>query len=195
MKISDAKQLIFNTLPEKRREHSLRVTKLALKLADRFKANKREVELAAILHDYAKNHSNDELKTWIIHSSLPKNLLFYSPAIWHGPVGALMLKQKYGIINPNVLSAIYSHTTGKENMSIVDKIIYVADYIEPAREFPGVQEVRKAAKQDINLATYFILRNTIKYLIDQKHTIYPSTLYAYNDLTEIVKKDGGYSNK
>lgn len=194
MRISQAKKLIADILPEERRKHSHRVKDLALDLADRFKANKQEVELAAILHDYAKFHSNDELKSWIIHSSLPKNLLFYSPAIWHGPVGALMLKQKHGLVNRNVLNAIYSHTTAKENMSILDKIIYVADYTEPARSFQAVEEVREAAKKDLNLACYLILRNTIQYLIEKKHTIYPSTLYAYNELTEEVKKDGGHSN-
>lgn len=186
MRISEAKKLITEVLPIERRNHSLRVAEVALDLAEAYNVNKEEAELAAILHDYAKNFSNEQLKNWILHSSLPKNLLFYHSELWHGPVGALMLKQQYGLINQRVLNAIYCHTTGKEKMSILDKIIFVSDYIEPARNIPGIEEVREAAKSNLNLATYLILRNTIHYLMEKQHTIYPDTFYAYNALVEII---------
>src|SRR5699024_8760456 len=126
-------------------------------------------------------------------SSLPKNLLFYSSQIWHGPVGALILKQKYGIKNNNVLSAIYSHTTAKENMSPTDQIIFISDYIEPKRNIPGVDRVREIANEDLNLATYQILKNMIEYLMSEGNTIYPSTFYAYNNYAKLIRnKDGGH---
>ena len=194
MKISEAKMLISDILPTERRDHSLRVADVAMQLAERFKVSEQEVKLAALLHDFAKNHTKEKLKNWILHSSLPKNLLFYHSAIWHGPVGALMLKQKYGISNQNVLSAIYCHTTGKEKMSLIDKIIFVSDYIEPARKTPGIEEVREAAETNLDLAAYLILRNTIHYLMSKQYTIYPDTFYAYNELVEINRRDGGLNN-
>src|SRR5690625_3422997 len=194
MDIKCAKKIITNVLSKDRVEHSFRVAKVATQLARKYNVNIEKIELAAILHDYAKNHSKEELKRWILQSSLPKNLLFYHSAIWHGPVGALMLKQKYGISNQNVLSAIYCHTTGKEKMSLIDKIIFVSDYIEPARKTPGIEEVREAAETNLDLAAYLILRNTIHYLMSKQYTIYPDTFYAYNELVEINRRDGGLNN-
>src|SRR5690625_4064090 len=186
MKISEAKMLISDILPTERRDHSLRVADVAMQLAERFKVSEQEVKLAALLHDFAKNHTKEKLKNWILHSSLPKNLLFYHSAIWHGPVGALMLKQKHGIVDRDVLSAIYCHTTGKEHMSTFEKIIFVADYIEPMRDIPGVEKVREVATENLDRSVYLILRNTIQFLMSKKHTIYPSTFYAYNELSATV---------
>lgn len=186
MDIKYAKKIITNVLSKDRVEHSFRVAKVATQLARKYNVNIEKIELAAILHDYAKNHSKEELKRWILQSSLPKNLLFYHSAIWHGPVGALMLKQKHGIVDRDVLSAIYCHTTGKEHMSTFEKIIFVADYIEPMRDIPGVEKVREVATENLDQAVYLILRNTIQFLMSKKHTIYPSTFYAYNELSATV---------
>lgn len=186
MDIKCAKKIITNVLSKDRVEHSFRVAKVATQLARKYNVNIEKIELAAILHDYAKNHSKEELKRWILQSSLPKNLLFYHSAIWHGPVGALMLKQKHGIVDRDVLSAIYCHTTGKEHMSTFEKIIFVADYIEPMRDIPGVEKVREVATENLDQAVYLILRNTIQFLMSKKHTIYPSTFYAYNELSATV---------
>lgn len=184
MDIQRAKEIIAKVLPRERLEHSFRVTEVSLELAEIYGVRAKDAKLAALLHDYAKHHPKDELKSWILNSSLPKNLLFYHSAIWHGPVGALMIKQKYAVNQRDVLNAIYCHTTGKENMSTLDKILFVADYIEPERDIPDIDEIRKVAKEDLDVATYLILKNTIKYLISKKHTIYPSTFYAYNELSE-----------
>lgn len=186
MDIKYAKKIITNVLSKDRVEHSFRVAKVATQLARKYNVNIEKIELAAILHDYAKNHSKEELKRWILQSSLPKNLLFYHSAIWHGPVGALMLKQKHGVVDRDVLSAIYCHTTGKEHMSTFEKIIFVADYIEPMRDIPGVEKVREVATENLDQAVYLILRNTIQFLMSKKHTIYPSTFYAYNELSATV---------
>src|SRR5690625_5750826 len=84
MDIKCAKKIITNVLSKDRVEHSFRVAKVATQLARKYNVNIEKIELAAILHDYAKNHSKEELKRWILQSSLPKNLLFYHSAIWHG---------------------------------------------------------------------------------------------------------------
>lgn len=189
MEIKYAKKVITNQLSKDRRDHSFRVAEVAKHLAKKYGENEENAELAGLLHDYAKEHSPEELKRWILQSTLPKNLLFYHSAIWHGPVGALMLKQKFGVNNRDILNAVYCHTTGKEHMSTFDKIIFVSDYIEPARKISGIEEVRKAADKDIDLATYLILKNTITYLMSNRYTIFPSTFYAYNELSEIVGKE------
>src|SRR5690625_7318686 len=129
MDIKCAKKIITNVLSKDRVEHSFRVAKVATQLARKYNVNIEKIELAAILHDYAKNHSKEELKRWILQSSLPKNLLFYHSAIWHGPVVALMLKHQHGIVDRDALSSIYCHTTGKEHLTTFEIINFVVYYI------------------------------------------------------------------
>lgn len=193
MNIDQAIDIIKLVLDEDRMNHSIRVAEVAAELACLYSEDIEKIKLAAILHDYAKNHPANELKRWIINSSLPKDLLFYHSAIWHGPVGALMIKQKYGVHDRKVLHAIHHHTTGNPQMTDFDKIIFVADYIEPARDFPGLKHVRESAYNDLDQTTYFILRNMIEYLMTKNQTIYPSTFYAYNKILEKLSNFGGHS--
>lgn len=189
MNKTKALEMIEQQLPKGRYEHSLRVAETAIDLAARYHAPKEKVELAALLHDYAKNHTIDELKRWIENSDLPKDLLDYHSELWHGPVGALILERDYGVTDTDILSAIDCHTTGKVHMSKIDKIIFVADYVEPGRDFPGLNEVRDAAVSNLDQAAWLVSRNTIQYLMDKRSTIYPDSFYAYNDLTQ--KLNGG----
>lgn len=188
MNEKQATELIKQVLPKERVDHSLRVAQVAKMLAKHNNINEEQIQLAAILHDYAKNHSTEELRRWILSSRLPKDLLFYHPAIWHGPVGALMLKQKHGINHPNILNAIQYHTTGRPHMTDFEKIIFIADYIEPKRNFPGLEKIREKSFNDLTKTTYLILENTIQYLISKGQTIYPNTFYAYNHFAQHIKK-------
>lgn len=191
MKIEEAILCVKQHLPEKRFKHTLRVAKEAVQLANRYKVNQYKAELAAIFHDYAKYRSLHEMKRWILDSPLPKDLLQYHHELWHGPVGAILVEKKYGITDPDVLSAIRYHTTGRAYMSMLDLIIYVADYIEPGRNFSGVEEVREVAEKDIIYASWLITRNTIQHLSDSKVKIYPDTFYAFNYLTDRMYDEEG----
>jgi predicted HD superfamily hydrolase involved in NAD metabolism len=170
-------------LKVKRYEHTVRVVDQAVELAKRFGADIRKAELAAALHDYAKYKPLDEMKRWICEDRrLPKDLLDYHHELWHGPVGALMLEREIGLNDPEIMSAIRYHTTGRKHMSILDKIVFLADYIEPGRDFPGVDEVRDTALKSIDQACAMALKNTIVFLISKERTVYPDTFHAYNDL-------------
>lgn len=170
-------------LSRKRFEHTLRVADTAIELAERFNGSTEQAELAALFHDYAKYRSLGELKHWIIKSNLPKDLLDYHHELWHGPVGSILVEFEHGIHDSSIQDAIYYHTTGKAHMSKLDKIIFIADYIEPGRSFPGLEEVREAAKTDLTKAAWLVSRNTINYLMQKNNTVYPDSFYAYNDLT------------
>src|SRR5699024_7885437 len=119
--------------------------------------------------------SPGKLKHWILNSDLPDDLLTFHHELWHGPVGALLMEQEQGITDRRVLNAIRYHTTGRAGMTTCDMIIFLADYIEPARDFPGVDNVRKAAQRDLCEATWLALRNTIRHLIDKQAMVYPDT--------------------
>ncbi|UOR12247.1 bis(5'-nucleosyl)-tetraphosphatase (symmetrical) YqeK [Halobacillus amylolyticus] len=174
-------------LTETRYEHTVRVTETALILANRFGSNQEKTEVAAILHDYAKYKSKEDMKRWIVADRrLSKDLLHHHHELWHGPVGAIMLEQEIGLHDSAIQSAIASHTSGKKNMSIMDKVVFLADYIEPGRGFPGVEEVRKTAETNLNAACLQALSNTIQFLTKKSRSVYPDTIHAYNDLIAII---------
>ncbi|WP_077327098.1 bis(5'-nucleosyl)-tetraphosphatase (symmetrical) YqeK [Virgibacillus siamensis] len=190
MKIEEAVDIVKPHLTESRFEHTLRVAETAVNLADIFGGTRDKIELAAIFHDYAKYKPIEEMRQLIMErDELPDNLLNYHHELWHGPAASVLIDQKYGIADHKIKSAIFYHTTGKENMSRMDKIIFVADYIEPGRSFPGINEVREAAREDLDAASWMALRNTIQFLVSKKSTVYPDTFYAYNELTR--KLNGG----
>jgi len=173
-------------LTEKRFEHTIRVADTALSLAEKYGVSKEQAELAAIFHDYAKYRPVAELRRWVESSYLPKDLLQYHHELWHGPVGSMLIELEYGIHDQDVKSAIYYHTTGRKDMSPLELVIFVADYIEPGRQFPGLDEVRQMAKLDLVKSAWMISRNTINFLMSKNQPIYPDTFYAYNDLTNKV---------
>ncbi|SDK52862.1 bis(5'-nucleosyl)-tetraphosphatase (symmetrical) YqeK [Sediminibacillus albus] len=187
MERSEALAIVEPQLNKARFEHTIRVTDTALELAKKYGGKLKTVELAAIFHDYAKYRNRAEMQRWIETEPLPKDLLDYHHELWHGPVGALLVKREAGIENEDVLSAIRWHTTGRAAMSHIEKLVFLADYIEPGRDFPGVDQVRDAAKQDLDFACWMVSKNTITYLISKNQRIYPDTFHAYNDLTKVME--------
>ncbi|WP_156291130.1 bis(5'-nucleosyl)-tetraphosphatase (symmetrical) YqeK [Oceanobacillus salinisoli] len=189
MKIDDAIQIVKPHLTEKRFDHTLRVKDTAVRLAEMYDESKHKAELAAVFHDYCKYRPLEEMERLIKMSSLPKDLLKYHHELWHGPVASILVENEYGISDRDIRQAIYYHTTGRANMSKLEMIVFLADYIEPGRDFPGLDEVREMAKKDLLLACWMTSKNTISYLMKKNATIYPDTFYAYNDLT--IRINGG----
>lgn len=181
MERNEALELVKGQLPEKRYVHTIGVMEMAISLAKKYGADVKKAELAAIFHDYAKYRPKEELRQIIIDEKLPPSLLHFHSELWHGPAGAFLVKKEAGINDEEILTAIAYHTTGRENMSLLEKVIYLADYIEPGRNFPGVAEVRDLAEIDLDKAMLKSLQNTIAYLVQKGSLIYPDTVHAYND--------------
>lgn len=177
-----ALEIVKEQLTEKRYEHTLGVMETALQLAKNNSVDEKKAELSAIFHDYAKFRPKEEMERIIIEQNMPRQLLQYHHELWHAPVGAYLVKTEAGITDEDVLQAIRFHTTGNKNMTKLDKIIFLADYIEPGRRFPGVDEVREVAAKNLNEAVIMALKNTIKFLLDKNQMIYPDTLETYNSL-------------
>lgn len=181
MERKQALALVKEQLRPKRYEHTVRVTDTAISLARHYKLDVKKIEIAAIFHDYAKYRNPNEMKRWVLSEKLPQDLLEYGPELLHGPVGSIMIEKEVGLKDPEIQSAIYYHTTGKRNMSLFDQIIFIADYIEPGRSFPGVEEVRSVVYHDINKACWLAARNTIEFLMEHEQPIYPDTFQLYNE--------------
>lgn len=180
MKVDEAVACVRSALTKERFDHTLRVAETAVNLCNIHQVSTNEIEIAAILHDYAKYRPKEELKRWIEKSFLPKDLLNYHHELWHGPVASLMLAYEYGMDNKVILESIHYHTTGKAHMGIEEKIVFLADYIEPARSFPGVDDVRNKANECLNTACKLALRKTIGHLMNKEQPVYPDTFHAYN---------------
>lgn len=109
------------------------------------------------------------------------------PRLLHGPLGACMAQSEFDIYDPEVLDAIRYHTTGKANMSLLSKIVYIADYIEPGRDFEGVDQLRELTCRDMDAAIIQGIDFTICDLVEQGKTIHPDTVHCRNDL--LVRRD------
>ena len=112
-----------------------------------------------------------------------------APAVIHAKYGAYLAENKYGIQDPEIISAIACHTTGKPDMSTLDKILYIADYIEPRRDkADNLPQMRYLAFQDLDETMYEILKGTLEYLDKKGNTIDPITLQAYEYFAEAMKQ-------
>jgi predicted HD superfamily hydrolase involved in NAD metabolism len=173
-------------MPSSRWEHTLRVVETAVELAERTGADPEKAEIAAILHDYCKFWPEEKQREWILRHRLPQDLLQYNKELWHAPVGAEAVREELGIDDEEVLNAIRSHTTGRPGMSLLEKVIFLADYIEPGRSFPGVEEVRRLAREDLDRAILKSLDNTIVYLVERGFKVYPLTILTRNDFLDKI---------
>jgi predicted HD superfamily hydrolase involved in NAD metabolism len=182
MNKADALEVIKSLLPEKRFLHTLGVLETAIKLAEKYQVDTKKAELAAIFHDYAKYHPITEMKEIVKNKNMDERLLTYGNELLHGPVGAYLVKKEYGITDEEILNAIRYHTTGRLKMTLLDKIIFISDYIEPNRSFTGVEEVRALVNNNLDAAIIASLSNTINFLTKKRQPIHPDTLATYNEL-------------
>lgn len=173
-------QRVQMAMSEKRFLHVLGVEKTAIELAKRFGGDIEQAALAGLTHDYAKERPDEEFELVIYRDGYDLNLLKYGNAIWHGIIGADFVERELKITDQAVLQAIRLHTTGAAQMTLLDKILYVADYIEPGRDFSGVEEARKLAEVDLDAAVAFETKHTLAHLLENEQLIYPKTLETYN---------------
>lgn len=190
MKQSDKKSISCKALrkqmekvqDEKRYEHTLGVAFTAASLAMRYRADVKQAQVAGLLHDCAKCMTNEERL-----SICKKNKLEVTPVekanpfLLHAKVGAFLAKEKYGIQDEEILSAVRCHTTGRPNMTLLEKIVFTADYIEPSRKTaPNLDEVRTMAFQNLDIALCKILSDTLNYLDTVDQEIDPMTKETYH---------------
>ncbi len=177
-----ALEIVKKQLTKHRYEHTLGVMETAVQLAGKYGTDKKRAELAAIFHDYAKFRDKEEMKLIIQQQQLGDELLQFNSELWHAPVGAYLVEKEAEITDLEILDAIRYHTSGRPNMTCLEKVIYLADYIEPGRHFPGVEEVREMAEENLEQALLQAIKNTIHFLLKKNQRVFPLTILTYNDL-------------
>lgn len=184
MDIDSIKEYLKDNLSEKRYRHTLGVADEAVLLADRYGAEKLKAYIAGLLHDVAKEMGAEESKT-LLKEKYHKELSVVeenTPKLLHGPLGACMAQDIFQVDDVEILDAILYHTTAKANMSILTKVLYIADYVEPNRTFDGVDDLRHLAYEDIDKAIMVGLNWTLEELIEKKSMFHPDTVHARNYL-------------
>ncbi|NLX69492.1 MAG: HD domain-containing protein [Clostridiales bacterium] len=188
MKEQEICDLLKTYLDEERYTHTLGVRDCAVRLAGRYGVDIDKARLAGLLHDCAKCLSKESMMSKMREAGYELGRgIFQNEALMHGPAGAVVARQVFGVQDPEILSAIECHTTGKKNMSTLDKIIYLADIIEPNRDYPGVDELRAAAMEDLDKAVLLGLRRGIERVLATNRYLHPRTIEAWNDMLSTQK--------
>jgi len=179
--ISKIKKELAKELDSKRYEHTLGVAYTAACLAMRYDCDINRAYLAGLLHDCAKCMSHDErLRYCEKHDLEVTNIERENPALLHAKVGAEMCRRKYDVKDEEICSAVRFHTTGRPGMTLLEKIIFIADYLEPNRdEAEDLPIVRKQVFCDIDEALRTILKDTLLYLDGTDKVIDPMTMQTY----------------
>lgn len=155
----------FNGMSEKRKRHTLNVITLAGELADIYGANKEKACFAARCHDFFRGKNKQELNELIKEYDLPDRYID-NPNLAHGKLAAAFLK-RIGIGDEEIINAVSYHTTGRAGMTLLEKIVFIADAIEPDRDYPDVESIRETVFNDIDEACLLSLRGTINHLIKE----------------------------
>lgn len=173
-------------LSKNRYEHSLRVAEYCKRLAKIYNVDEHRSYLSGLVHDCAKNLEeyymlNKKVNSDIILDIEEKN----NPKIQHAPIGAAVCKNLYGISDNEIISAVRYHTTARENMSLIEKILFISDKIEPNREYDTVEELRKIADYDIDKAIIKFLNDSFEYLRKKSQKVHPLSVKARDYLVNM----------
>lgn len=182
MTIDEMKNRLVQSLNSERYQHSVRVMEEACRLASHYRIDAQKAEIAGLLHDCAKHVADHDavnrLQQYCVQlDDIQKS----SPWLLHGLLGRYIAKEEYGIIDEEILSAIYWHTTGRIGMTPLEKIIFIADFTEVGRSFEGIEAVRSAACQDMDLCVLLCSNITIRYVLSRGKLLHPHTVETRNE--------------
>ncbi len=183
------KEKLKSILSEKRFIHSVNVSKAAEKLAVCYGVDVNKAKIAGLLHDACKEMGEEALTKLLseANSELFNAFKNFPFKLYHGPAATVYLREEFGIDDEEILSAVCFHTTGHADMTVMEKIVFVADYISEERPFGNLKELQALALKNINLVMFDKCKVAIEKCINKRLTIHPYTVATYND---IIEKEG-----
>ena len=187
----EIKEKLKKSLSEKRYIHILGVADEAKRLAKLYGADEDRAYLAGILHDCAKETDKPIKRCSDLGVELD-DIMKLNKGLIHGPLGAELARIDFGINDEEILSAIRWHTVGMAGMTLLEKIIYIADFTEINRDFDGVGELRRVANYDLDSAILLSIAQHLKVLAKRGAAIHPNTILLWNDL---ILNKGGAENE
>ena len=182
---------IKSRMGEKRYEHSVNVAKSAVMLAKHYGADEEKAEIAGILHDCCKEIPRNEMLQIILDGGIIlTDTEKSSSKLWHSIAGAVYVRDVLGIDDEDIFNAIRYHTTGRAGMSLLEKIIFTADFISDERDYSGVEIMRDKAFKCLEDAMLFGLQFTLRDLVQRKLTICSCAIKCYNDVIVTLEEKG-----
>ena len=176
-------ELLRSRLGDYRFRHSLCVAEEAVRLAKKYGADRQKAELAGLLHDIMKEAPLEEQRRYVLMDTrrLPEHYEVFDKPI-HAHAAAAYVRHELGIKDRDVRAAIRYHTTGRAGMSLLEKVVFLADFTSADRDYHGVVKMRNLVNKDMSKAMMFALTFTITDLVSRERPVHPDTLGAYNDL-------------
>lgn len=165
--------------------HSINTMEFALKIANSYEKNINLCDLciASLVHDYGKTFDTEELVRLAIKHRLDiSEFEFELKPLIHGFIGDFLIVRDFAIKDAKILKSVKNHTIGSVNMSIEEKILFIADKVEKSREYDKVEELRKLALKDINLCLIEVYKNNIIYVINKNCLLHPDTSGIWNSI-------------
>ena len=187
--IDEITNYLKNNLTEKRFAHTMGVAETAQSLAEVWGADGSRAFLAGLVHDCAKELSFDKIIEILTENGYSQDAANQDfPMLFHAPCGAILARIIFGFEDADVLNAVRYHTVGRPNMTLLEKIIYVADFIEPTRSFKEAEALRKTAFEDLDKAVLDEADMVIIWNIDRGKTVHPDTVICRNYYLKLTKE-------
>ncbi len=165
---------IVSYLPEKRRVHTAGVILMATSLAKRMGEDGKKAEISALLHDIAKYEKVEDYPEFSLPDNTPSDII-------HQYLGEHIIRTRLGVTDQEILNAVKYHTTGRADMTLLEKIVYIADLLEPSRKFLGVAKLREEIKKDFHKGFKICLEEIVEFLLRSGKEVYPLTLEALKE--------------
>jgi predicted HD superfamily hydrolase involved in NAD metabolism len=183
MRVDIYKNLLIKSIGHKRFHHSVRVMETALELSKIYGCPSNKVKIASILHDCGRIINNEIIpSTFENYSIIPEKDTFSNTNLHHAVLGRSIAYEFYAVTDFDILNAIRYHTTGRSRMSVLEKIVYLADAIEPEREYENVDIIRKLSTENLDQAIILYIEGTIKHLKKNNLIIHKNTIMCLNHL-------------
>ena len=185
--------IIRGRLTPRRFEHSLAVARKAQQIAEKYGADPVKAYRAGLLHDILKDTDGDsQLQILKDFDILLDAVEQHAPKLWHARAGAVFLEKILGITDRDILNAVRYHTTGRAGMSLLEKVLYLADFTSDDRDFPDIEVMRDLVEKDLRAAMVYAVDYTIRDLEEQGRPVHPDTLACYR---EVMEREGDTNGK
>ncbi|MBR0535055.1 MAG: bis(5'-nucleosyl)-tetraphosphatase (symmetrical) YqeK [Clostridia bacterium] len=182
------KEILQKRLTEKRYIHSLNVAESARELAKQYGADEEKAFTAGLIHDSCKDTPAGLQLSYMLENGVElSDIEINTPKLYHAMCGKVFAQKEFGIEDEDLLNSIRYHTTGRKSMSLLEKVVFIADFISAERDYNGVEIMREKAARSLDEAIVEGLGFTIKDLVDRERVVHPDTIDAYNDAVSKIQ--------
>ena len=168
-----------------KKDHIISTRKLAIEIANQYGIDTNKVSIAALCHDIGKRYKDEDMRKIIFENDNIEYPNYITGALLHARVGSIIAEKEFNIKDKDILMAIESHTVGHSNMNMIEKIIYVSDYLEPTRKLEVADKIRDKIFTNFDNAFLEVVFESINFVLSKKHYLCYKTIELYNSLVSI----------